>query len=256
MTVPQIAAIAHESAADGPLLLLGPSLGTASAVLWEDVIPILADRFRIVSWDLPGHGQSPKASEPFSLAEIAEAVVNLRREIGGSRAYYAGVSVGGAIGLEAALGFPGAFDAFAIVCSGAKIGTFESWKERAHHVRTQSTSSLVVPSAQRWFAPESPSNRPEITGRLLHTLANADDENYALIAEALGDYDVRDRLGEIEVPVIAIYGEYDTVTTRDHAEEIAKGVRNGRVFPVEDASHLAPAEQPAIVASALREFFA
>jgi len=256
MTVPQIQAIAHESSTSGPLLLLGPSLGTASAVLWGDVIPILADRFRIVSWDLPGHGQSPKATEPFSLAEIAEAVVNLRRELGGSKAYWAGVSVGGAIGLEAAIGFPGAFDAFAIVCSGAKIGTRESWAERASHVRTQSTSSLVVPSAQRWFAPESMGKRQYITGRLLHTLADADDENYALVAEALGEYDVRDRLGEIEVPVLAIYGEYDTVTTREHAEEIANGVQHGRVFPVEDASHLAPAEQPAIVASALREFFA
>ncbi len=56
MTVPAIVATAHESNDSGPLLVLGPSLGSDCAILWELVVPYLADRYRLVSWDLPGHG--------------------------------------------------------------------------------------------------------------------------------------------------------------------------------------------------------
>ncbi|TPW93426.1 alpha/beta hydrolase, partial [Schumannella luteola] len=54
MTVPAIALTAPAGPDDAPLLVLGPSLGT-STILWEDAVPALAERYRVVAWDLPGH---------------------------------------------------------------------------------------------------------------------------------------------------------------------------------------------------------
>lgn len=254
MTVPRIVAAAPVGPADAPLLVLGPSLGT-SAILWDSAAAGLRTRFRTVSWELPGHGNGPATREAFSVAELAEGVVQLLDSLGETRVHYAGVSLGGAVGLELLLAHPGRVDAAAIICSGAVIGTPASWAERAATVRASGTGSVVVPSAQRWFAPESMTRSPEITGRLLNSLRDADGESYALCCEALAGYDVRDRLAQIEAPVLALWGQFDEVTPEASSVEIASGVADGRVAEVTGASHLAPAEQPDTVAQLLADFF-
>lgn len=254
MTIPSLTATTH-GPADAPLVVLGPSLGT-STILWEKVVPALTAQYRVLAYDLPGHGESVAAVEPFSVGELADAVAGLIRETGARSARYAGVSLGGAVGLELLLRHPQLIDAAAIIASGAMLGSPEAWAERAEQARTQSTSSLVIGSAQRWFASRSIEREPVLSGRLLHALQDADDESYALCAEALGRYDVRDRLPSIAVPVLAVWGQEDRVAPQDKAREIAEGVREGRAVMIADAAHLPPAEQPAATASVLHDFFA
>ncbi|WP_311243579.1 alpha/beta fold hydrolase [Microbacterium sp. WCS2018Hpa-23] len=236
-----------------PLVILGPSLGT-STILWESVAPELALTHRVVAWDLPGHGASTPDNESFSVADLADALAERIADLGVDRISYAGVSLGGAVGLELLLRHPSLVERAAILCSGAVIGEPEAWQERAAKVRAESTSALIIGSAGRWFAPGSIAEHPDLTGRLLHELQNTDDESYALCCEALAAYDVRHRLGEIDAPVLAVWGEHDQVTPESSAREIAAGVRDGRATAVLDASHLAPVDAPAAVAEVLSRF--
>ena len=113
-----------------PLLVLGPSLGTRS-ILWEAVLPALALDHRVITWDLPGHGASAPAREPFAVADLADALVRaLADTLGGERFDYAGVSLGGAVGLELLLRHPQCVGRTAILCSGAVIGTPQGWHDR------------------------------------------------------------------------------------------------------------------------------
>ena len=57
-----------------PLLVVGPSLGTSVMALWSPVAHRLAGRFRVVGWDLPGHGERPVLREPVDLADLAADV--------------------------------------------------------------------------------------------------------------------------------------------------------------------------------------
>lgn len=238
---------------EAPLLVLGPSLGT-STIVWESVAPALVKTHRVVAWDLPGHGESPPSSEPFAVADLADAVAATVRELGTDRIRYAGISLGGAVGLELLLRHPDLVERAAILCSGAVIGTPEGWHDRAAQVRAQSTSSLIVGAAQRWFAPGSIAAHPELTGRLLHVLQNADDESYARCCEALAAYDVRARLGEIAPPVLAVWGDHDEVTPEPSAREIAEGVQSGEAAGIVDASHLATVDAPEAVTALLNRF--
>jgi 3-oxoadipate enol-lactonase len=235
-----------------PLVVLGPSLGT-STILWDDVVPLLADDYRVAAWDLPGHGTGPVAREAFSVADLADAVA---AAVPDETFFYAGVSLGGATGLELALRHGDRVRAAAIVASGAQLGDPDAWAERAAQARAQSTSSLIIASAQRWFAPDSIARRPDLTGRLLHALQDADDDSYARCCEALAAYDVRFSLGEIAPPVLAAWGAFDAVAPEAKAVEIAEGVRDGRTARIDDAGHLPPAEQPEAVSALLRSFFA
>lgn len=254
MSIPTIAITEPTGPAGAPLLVLGPSLGT-STILWRAATELMRGTHRVVAWDLPGHGNSPPEREGFTVGEIALGVLDSVAALGETRFRYAGVSLGGAVGLEVLLAAPGLVDAAAIVCSGAKIGSTDGWVDRAAVVRAQGTASLVGSSAERWFAPGSIARQPDMAGRLLHSLRDADDESYAHCAEALANYDVRGKLPNIAVPVLALWGEHDAVTPRGNAEEIAEGVIDGRAERVTDAGHLAPAEQPVAVASILTDFF-
>lgn len=250
MTVPEIALAEPIGPADAPLLVLGPSLGT-SALLWSRTLPALRKRYRVTAWDLPGHGASPSTVAPFTVGELADAVADA---VAGPF-LYAGVSLGGAAGIELLLRHPGLVTAAAIIASGAHLGEAAGWHERAAKVRAESTSSVVISSAQRWFAPGALARDPELTGRLLHVLQDADDESYALCCEALAVYDVRDRLGRIAAPVLAAWGEHDLVAPEEKARELADGVHDGRRERILGAAHLPPAEQPKAVAALLLDFF-
>ena len=170
---------------DKPLLVAGPSLGT-STLLWAQAGALLGDDVDVVAWDLPGHGISPAAAEPFTVAELADAVVELVDSIApGARFHYAGVSLGGATGLQLGIKHGDRLKSLSVQCTGAKLGTPEGWLERAETVRTQGTPVMIQGSAQRWFAPGFMEHQPELSSRLLHSLRDADRFSYAFCCEAL-----------------------------------------------------------------------
>ncbi|MDY7090172.1 MAG: 4-carboxymuconolactone decarboxylase [Actinomycetota bacterium] len=240
-----------------PLLLLGPSLGTSAAALWRRC----AERFRgehhVLAWDLPGHGDSPPALGPFGIDDLAREVLVLADQLRpGTPFRYAGVSVGGTVGLQLLLDAPGRVESAALICTAAKIGEPTGWRQRAETVRADGTHAVVGASQQRWFAPGFAQRSPGVAAALLDALRATDPESYALVCEALAEFDVRARLGEITVPVLAIAGADDLPTPPDGLARIASAVRDGRLVVLENVAHLAPAEKPAEVAALLEEHFA
>jgi len=238
-----------------PLLVVGPSLGTSVTALWAATAELLADSFHVIGWELPGHGHGAPTSDAFSMADLAagvlaciDRVLTDRGERHGTFAY-AGDSVGGAVGLQLLLDAPTRVSAAVLTNTGAKIGEPEGWNDRAKTVRAAGTASQVAGSTQRWFAPGFLEREPARGGALLHSLRDADAESYALVCDALAAYDVRGRLAEIAAPVLAIAGVDDAPTPPASLEEIAVGVRNGRLVALDAVGHLAPAEAPHAVAS-------
>ncbi|MDT5069706.1 MAG: 3-oxoadipate enol-lactonase / 4-carboxymuconolactone decarboxylase [Mycobacterium sp.] len=233
---------------DAELLILGPSLGTSAAALWAQAADRLAERFRVIGWDLPGHGRSP-ASGPFQVADLATSVLDLVDRLApGSTFRYAGVSVGGAVGLQLLLDAPQRVSAATLLCTGAVIGTPEDWRARAVVVRRHGVEAVRESSQRRWFAAGFVRHRPYVAAALADALAATDAQSYAHLCDALADFDVSDRLGEITVPVCAVAGADDIATPPAKAERIAAGVVSGRAVVLDGVGHLAPAEAPAKVA--------
>lgn len=265
MTLPEIALT--EPVGSGPLLVLGHSLGTGP-LIWEQVVPTLAESYSVSLLTLPGHGVAPVPTAAFTMAELADAVASRTADVlaGGAGglaghaglagpALFAGVSIGGALALTLALRHPELFAAVASVASAASLGGRDHWTARAELVRAQSTSVLVAASAKAWFAPGSIERQPELTGRILRVLQETSDEGYVRCAEALAGYGITAQLGEIRVPVLAMGGESDDVAPEDRQDEIVAGVQSGRKAMIANAGHQPPAEQPAAVAAELLSFF-
>jgi 3-oxoadipate enol-lactonase / 4-carboxymuconolactone decarboxylase len=262
MSVPKITGVQLSNPSAGPLLLLGNSIGTSGTALWSASAGFLGERFHVVAWDLPGHGRnSDPVSDTFSMAELAAGVMAFadrvltdRGEPAG-RLYYAGDSLGGVVGLQALLDAPDRIVAAVLLCTGAKIGDAAGWWERAARVRASGTTVLVNQSVERWFAPGFLEREPQVASQLLDSLRAADAEAYALACEALADFDVRSRLGEIAVPVLAVAGAEDFATPADMLAEIAHGVQRGALQVLDGVAHLAPAEAPQEVAKLIMKHF-
>jgi 3-oxoadipate enol-lactonase / 4-carboxymuconolactone decarboxylase len=245
-----------------PLLVLGPSLGTGAVELWTACADRLTDSFDLLGWDLPGHGHNRSVpEEAFTMAELSEGVLAMVADIQAQRGEtgtpfaYAGVSVGGAVGLDLLLDHAERVTGAALICTGARIGDVDTWADRIGRVTTSGTAVLVSVTAERWFTHGFFEREPDRGAALLHALHVADDRGYVQVCEALAHFDVRDRLAEIGQPVLAIAGQEDKVTPPELLRELATGVRAGRLVVLEHAAHLAPAERPAEVADLLREHF-
>ncbi|SBT88221.1 4-carboxymuconolactone decarboxylase /3-oxoadipate enol-lactonase [Streptomyces sp. DI166] len=239
-----------EGPASAPPLLLGPSLGTSSA-LWDAVAPELSVTHRVVRWDLPGHGGS--AAELIrpgaTVGDLAALVLRLADALGLERFGYAGVSLGGAVGLHLAVHHPDRVASLAVLCSSAHFNGAKPWRERAALVRAKGLAELAENANSRWFTPGF------TVPRLVQDLREADPEAYAACCDALAAFDLRDRLAEIAAPTLLIAGREDPATPPPHLREIADAVPGAALVELPGASHLAVAQCPEAVLTALRAHF-
>ncbi|MFD7299875.1 3-oxoadipate enol-lactonase [Streptomyces pharetrae] len=236
-----------EGAPSAPPLLLGPSLGTSCA-LWDAVAPELSAAHRVIRWDLPGHGGSAAGliTAGASVGDLADLVLALADALGAERFAYAGVSLGGAVGLHLALHHPERVSSLAVICSSAHFNGARPWEERAALVRREGLADLAESANARWFTPGF------TVPRLVRDHRDADPDSYAACCDALAAFDLRDRLAEISVPTLLIAGREDPATPPAHLREIADAVPGAALVEIPGASHLAPAERPQAVLSALR----
>ncbi|MFF4250150.1 3-oxoadipate enol-lactonase [Streptomyces sp. NPDC001663] len=236
-----------EGPSSAPPLLLGPSLGTSYA-LWDKVAPELSITHRVVRWDLPGHGGSaPGLIKPgATIGDIADLVLALADSLGIERFAYAGVSLGGGVGLHLALHHPDRVSSLAVICSSAHFNGSKPWEERAELVRREGLGTLVESAPARWFTPGF--TVPE----LVRDQADADPEAYAACCDALAAFDVRDRLPEISARTLLIAGREDKATPPPHLREIADAVPGATLVELPGCAHLAPAQCPEAVLTALR----
>jgi len=244
----------EDGAPDGRVLVLGPSLGTDLG-LFAAQVPALGDVLRIIRFDLRGHGGSEVIPGPCTMADLAADVLGLLDRLGVDRFHYAGVSIGGAIGQELALTVPDRLDRLAVIASAAQFADPPSWSVRAQQVREQGTGFLVPSRTGTWFSASWSEQHPEEADRLLQMLRATPAEGYAACCEAIGGFDVRDRLGKVSAPTLTVAGTEDPATTVEMVQLIAHQVPAAESIVVPGAGHLPNATHSDEVNAALRRHF-
>ncbi|WP_306434507.1 3-oxoadipate enol-lactonase [Actinomadura roseirufa] len=233
---------------DAPVLVLGPSLGT-SMDLWLPQLPVLAASWRVLRYDLPGHGGAPPPEGPFTVGDLAGGVLDLLDALGAAEAGYAGVSLGGAVGTALALRAPGRVASLVLCCTSPRFGDPEPWRERAALVRREGVGPVAETAAGRWFTPGFTGAAPYVA-----MLRGTDPEGYAACCEALAAFDVTARLAGVVAPTLVVAGARDRPTPPDgHASRLAEGIPGARLTVLADAGHLAGVERPDAVTEAITE---
>ncbi|GAA2002160.1 alpha/beta fold hydrolase [Brevibacterium samyangense] len=237
-----------------PVLILGNSLGTVQG-LWAGVAYRLADDYRVVTYDLPGHGASPLLTD-VTLESIARGVLEIADELGAERFHYAGVSISGATALTLATIAPERLHSVTAVACGDFFGGAERWDQRIEEVRKYGTRGLIPDTVDRWFAAGFIDEDNAAGPIVLEMLGNVDDAGYIECCKGLASYDLRDSVSRITVPTLLMAGAQDPGNTPESMEELHERIENSEFVVVPDAAHIPMAEHPEIVTDHLASFLA
>jgi 3-oxoadipate enol-lactonase len=235
---------------DAPVLVLGPSLGTTTA-LWAPALPHLADRYRLIRYDHRGHGGSPVPDGPYRIEDLGGDVLALLDRLGVERAHVAGVSLGGMVAMWLAANAPERVDRLVPICTTTRFTPPEMWRDRAAAVRANGLSSIADAVVARWLPPETDA---ALVAAAYDLLAGVPDEGYASTCEALEVADLAPDLARITAPTLVFAGALDPASPPAHAERIAAGIAGARVMVVPGAAHLAVLTHPAAVATSMTAF--
>jgi 3-oxoadipate enol-lactonase len=236
--------------ADAPVLVLGNSLGT-SRMLWEKQVPALAERFRLLHFELPGHGSSAAWPPPYSIARLGAGVLAVLDTAGLGRVVYCGVSLGAMIGMWLAANAPDRVAALGLVCTSAYLPPADGWRARADLVQAEGLAAVATQSAGRWFTAEFGQRNHDLVTAFIADLERTDPVGYAGCCLAIADMDLRPALRSIKAPTLVISGADDPATPPEHGAAIAAGISGARHLVVEAAAHLANVAAPDAVNPAL-----
>ncbi|MEU9503003.1 4-carboxymuconolactone decarboxylase [Streptomyces sp. NPDC048196] len=238
---------------DAPVLVLGAALGTTWH-MWDRQIPELTRQWRVIRFDLPGHGGSPAHAAP-SVAELADRLIATLDGLGVDRFGYAGCNIGGAIGTQLALTRPHRVTSLALVSSSPRYGTADAWRQRGVVIRTNGLDPIARTAPEHWFTPGFAGAQPAIVEWAVQMVRTTDPGCYIAACEALASYDVRSSLGRVGVPTLVVVGSEDQVTPTTDARTLVAGIPDASLALVPGTSHLAPVEQPAAVTELLIRHF-
>ena len=233
------------------MLVLGNSLGT-SRMVWDRQVPGLAGRFRLLRYELPGHGGSPSPLGPYSIGALGAGVLTLLDSYGVESARYCGISLGGMIGMWLAASAPSRITALGLVCTSAYLPPAEGWLARAAQVQASGLASIAAQSGARWFTAGFAEREPGVVASFLAELERTDPVGYAGCCEAIAAMDLRADLPSISAPTLVISGGDDPATPPSHGAAIAGAISGARHLVIDGAAHLANVSCPDEVAAALR----
>jgi 3-oxoadipate enol-lactonase len=218
------------------VVVLSGSLGSTLA-MWDTQLPALAGHFRVLRYDHPGHGRSP-LTDDLTVRTLAAQLLGLLDDLGFDRVSFCGLSLGGAVGMQAALDAPDRIDKLVLCSTSARFATPEFWDDRAATVRSEGVEAVAETVLDRWFTPEFTDVR-----RYRDMLVSTPAEGYARCCEAVRDWDARGALGAVQAPTLAIAGAQDPSTPPDQLKAIVAEVPDARLTVLEHGCHLVNVER-------------
>ena len=235
----------------GAFVLLGGSLGSTHR-LWDELVADLSGDHQVVAIDLRGHGDSPTAVGPLTVADLASDVIALAGLIGAERFHYVGISLGGAVGQQVALEAPDRLLSLTLACTAARFGEPATWHERAAAVRADGMEQLRGATADRWFTDEVRLESPERVAEILDQLVATDPESYATVCEAIAVFDSRDRLGAVTAPTLVLTADGDPTCPPAVTSILREGIPGADHVLLDGSAHLANICRPDAFGAAVR----
>jgi pimeloyl-ACP methyl ester carboxylesterase len=235
---------------------------------WLEQLPHFAREHRVVAMDLPGFGASPLPPWEISIERYALLVRDLCAELGVGDCALIGNSMGGFVAAEAAIHKPGWFEKLVLV-SAAGVSSSRLRREPTEMagrfavatsplLLTLQERGLLRPRIRDWaFRPifHRPNElRRELLWEFFHNGAGKPGFLPALVG--LAGYDIVDRLEEVEVPTLIVWGRNDHIVPVEDALEYGQALPNSRTVIFDNTGHVPMAERPVRFNRVLEAFLA
>ncbi len=243
---------------EGPPILLVHGLG-GSWRNWLENIPFLADSHRVVALDLPGFGLSPMPTEEISMSAYGDLVLRFADAVGLSpETFLIGHSMGGFISTEAVTSAPERFSRLSLVsAAGISFATISGPRKSLTAAIVKGMIPVAASRAERNLYRKRLRTasfagviaHPSMIGNEilweLGTYAALRSPALFAAAFALGGYDNRPSLAEIEIPTQIVWGQQDRLVPVGAAYSYARRIEHAELSLVDDCGHMVQLERPA-----------
>jgi 3-oxoadipate enol-lactonase len=240
----------------GAWVLLSHGLATDLG-MWDELTDALKDRYRVLRYDARGHGGSAATEGDYTLDQLVADAVGILDALGVAQAHFAGLSMGGMIGLGLMLDHPQRITS-AVIADSRHTTTPDftaAWLARAEAVRTGGIEAVVGSTVERWSSAGLAARNPAVVARMTRMVRNTSALGYRGCAAALARLDYGHRLGEIRIPTLVLCGTEDHGAPPENTRQMHAMIAGSRFLEIDQAGHISNIEKPEIFNIAVARLF-
>ena len=241
---------------NGPPIFLIHGIGAARDA-WRLVVPIIRSNFTVITYDLRGHGKSPKPPTKFLLDDLVEDLEYLRKKLNFNKAYFAGHSLGGMIAPAYALKYPRHVLALGLFSTAA--GRTKDDREKILTViksmEKKGVAEVLPTLIDRWFTDSFISSSPDIIERRMQQVINTNPEIFMNVFRIYAHTEMGPWLHKIKFPTLILTGEKDGGCNPKLNKFIADQIPNSKLVILPNYKHSLLIETPNEIAENIINFF-
>ncbi len=249
----------YEVTGNGPPIVLVHGLGLHHA-MWQWVSPTLDRDYRVIRYDLIGHGDSYRQPSNLTMADFVRQLNDLADHLQLTRFAVIGFSLGGLIAEAFALAHPMRTAALGVLHSAYDRSDDEraAIRARVSLARTVGPDATIGPALQRWFTAEFAARSPKILEQVRAWVTANDAASFAAAYHVLAEVDAElaHTLSAIRCPTLVMTGDEDFGNSPAMAQQAAAQIPGAECVILPGLRHMALAEDPRAVLDALSPFLA
>jgi len=230
---------------EGPWVVLAHALG-ANLTLWDDTARHLSDRYRVLRFDLRGHGGSDAPVGAYTMARLADDAVALMDGLDIGQAHFCGVSVGGMVAQTMGVRHADRLLSLTLVdtIDHTPMSAHPMWANRIGQAEAHGMGGTVASTMERWLTPAYREAHPEVVERISGMLRGTPVQGYVGVAQAILAFNLTDALTRVRCPTLVVVGANDEGAPVSMAQSIAEKIPGAKLEVLPDAAHLSFIEQP------------
>jgi pimeloyl-ACP methyl ester carboxylesterase len=223
---------------------------------WDDVVPRLAPKFRVIRMDLRGHGRSGPINAPCQVGDFARDVTDVMQAAGAPACRLVGFSLGGQVVQAIALDSPERVQKLVLISTvaGRTEAEQSSVASRLEELQAKGIATIAAGNRDRWFTQAFQRAHPEKVERRVEELLQTDPESYRHAYTVFATTDFANRLEEIRAPTLVITGENDMGATPRMARLMHERIKNAELRILSRLRHSLLIESPDQIAELLNGF--
>lgn len=228
--------------------------------MWNYQIEALMGRFRVIAYDIRGHGDSDAGNDNFSIDLFATDLIQFMDALKIEKASLCGLSMGGYIALNAIEHYPERFDALVLSDTNCQPDSAEVKEKRMktiYNILDNGVSNYADESVKNLFAQESFNTHEDEILSVKNMICNTSEGSLGCTLLALAARkETCNKLSDIDVPVLILVGKEDKITPPEVSTLMHDKIKNSTIYVIPHAAHLSNMEEPEEYNEQLMRFFA
>lgn len=216
--------------------------------MWDMQMEALSSEYRVIAYDIRGHGDSDSGNEDFSIELFVKDLLGIMNALSIKKAVLCGFSMGGYIALNAVENHPEYFSALLLCdthCIADNLEAREKRMKAIGNIRENGVEKYADETLINLITPKTYDNNKKLVTQIKEMIINTPRQSLVKTLLALSKRkETCSKLPEISIPVLILVGENDLITPPEAAQYLHNKIKGAQLSALKHAAHLSNMENP------------